>query len=92
MKDVADINIASVLEKRREIDERLDSIMYTGNRREPFPLTFLIPPYPPAPPSPSFSVVWETLHDLFPPYEFQGNSITSHSPSDNESANNEELE
>jgi hypothetical protein len=36
MKDVADINSASVVEKRREIDERLDSIMNdAGNGRAP---------------------------------------------------------
>lgn len=35
MKDVADINVASVVEKRREIDERLDSIMNVGSRRAP---------------------------------------------------------
>ena len=52
MKDVADINIASVLEKRREIDERLDSIMNAGNGREPFPL--------------SFSLEWETFHEFLP--------------------------
>jgi hypothetical protein len=41
-----------VLEKRREIDERLDSIMNAGNGREPFPL--------------SFSLEWETFHEFLP--------------------------
>ena len=62
MKDVADINIASVVEKRREIDERLDSIMNAGNRREPFPLTFSISAYHPQ----SFSLEWETAHEFLP--------------------------
>ena len=62
MKDSADINVESLIEKRREIDEHLDLIVNAGNRREPFPLTFSISPYHPV----SFSLEWETIHEFLP--------------------------
>ena len=63
MKDVAaDEDVESVIEKRIEIDERLDVIMNARNRREPFPQMISIsPPYPP-----SFSLGWQTIHELLP--------------------------